>query len=73
MFRLLYSGAVDTNGFIDAVGGRQRIIALTGLTKGRISQWVTDNDIPRPWLKFLIERYPSEAREYGLVKREGAT
>jgi len=43
---------------IEAVGGRKQVIAMTGLTRGRISQWVTENDIPTPWLKFFEAKFP---------------
>ena len=35
---------------VQALGGRRKVIELTGLTKGRISQWEKQNHIPRSWL-----------------------
>lgn len=35
--------------FITALGGRQKVLEITGLTKGRISQWEKENHIPRAW------------------------
>ena len=32
---------------------------MTGLTKGRISQWVSDGNIPTPWLKFFEAKFPN--------------
>ena len=43
---------------INALGGPKVVCAETGLSKGRISQWGTDNHIPTPWLKYLKERFP---------------
>ena len=43
---------------IKAIGGRKVVIEMTGLTKGRISQWVVDNSIPVPWLKFFGAKFP---------------
>lgn len=34
---------------IEAIGGRKRVLEITLLTKGRISQWEKQNHIPRPW------------------------
>jgi hypothetical protein len=48
---------MDTQRVIELMGGRAAVIAETGLTKGRISQWVTDNRIPRPWLKYFRQKY----------------
>ncbi|WP_165973770.1 hypothetical protein [Paucimonas lemoignei] len=44
---------------IDAVGGRKAVIEMTGLSRGRISQWVTDKAIPTPWLKFFEAKFPA--------------
>jgi hypothetical protein len=35
---------------IEIMGGRAEVMKITGLTKGRLSQWVSDNEIPRSWL-----------------------
>lgn len=39
------------------MGGRAKVIAMTGLSKGRISQMCTANRIPTPWLKFFREKF----------------
>jgi len=44
---------MDTKQLFDELGGRQSVIAETGLTAGRISQWVTGNRIPAVWLKYF--------------------
>lgn len=49
---------MDTLKLIEALGGRKAVIEMTGLTRGRISHWVTQNHIPRPWLKFFQEKFP---------------
>ncbi|WP_034410967.1 hypothetical protein [Derxia gummosa] len=38
--------------------GRAAVISETGLTRARISQWCTENRIPRAWQKFLRGRFP---------------
>lgn len=58
---------MDINGFIEELGGRQVVIDMTGLTKGRISQWVNENSVPRPWLKYFCERFPVKAKKRGLT------
>lgn len=50
---------MDTKKIIAEVGGRKAVMEMTGLTKGRISQWVNDNKIPAPWLKFFQAKFPS--------------
>lgn len=35
---------------IELLGGRKAVMEITGLTKGRISQWVSENKIPKYWL-----------------------
>lgn len=57
---------MNIDGFIQDVGGRQVVIEMTGLTKGRISQWITDNRVPRSWAKFFAERFPAQAKRHGL-------
>ena len=52
--------------FILDIGGRKFLIELTGLSKGRISQWVIENRIPRAWIKYFIEKFPIECAENGL-------
>lgn len=49
---------MDTKKIIEAVGGRKAVMEMTGLTKGRISQWVTEESIPAPWLKFFEAKFP---------------
>lgn len=49
---------------IDACGGNKAVIELTGLTKGRISQWRTENHIPRPWLRYLQKAKPGAFRNH---------
>ncbi|AZR94615.1 hypothetical protein BBB39_13130 [Bordetella trematum] len=35
---------------IEIMGGRARVMKLTGLTKGRISQWAKEDHIPKAWM-----------------------
>ncbi len=62
---------MDIENFIKDIGGRKVLIELTGLTKGRISQWVTENKIPRPWIKYLLEIYPTECYANGISDKIG--
>lgn len=47
---------------IRALGGRKRVMEITLLSKGRISQWEKENHIPRSWqlaFHLLDERIPA--------------
>jgi hypothetical protein len=46
---------MDTRKLIEKLGGPAAVIAITGLTKGRISQWIKADSIPTPWL--LVFRF----------------
>lgn len=48
---------MDTNQLIEELGGRSKVIEETGLTKGRIAQWVSEDAIPTPWLKYFQQKY----------------
>lgn len=48
---------MDTKELIDLLGGPKKVIADTGLSKGRISQWSTENKITDSWLKYLKQKY----------------
>lgn len=41
---------MDAKQIIDVMGGRAEVMRITGLTKGRISQMVTENHIPVAWM-----------------------
>jgi hypothetical protein len=49
---------MDTSKIITAIGGRKKVIEMTGLTRATISYWVTNNRFPKPWLKFFQTKYP---------------
>lgn len=49
---------MDVGTIIDELGGNKAVMGMTGLTKGRISQWRTENHIPRAWRKFFAGRRP---------------
>lgn len=60
---------------IAAAGGRKAVIEMTGLTRGRISQWVVSDQIPKAWLKFFEAKFPhvdftSSARVSGHAGRQ---
>lgn len=44
---------------ISRLGGTKEVRRLTGLSKGRISQWRIENRIPTPWEKFLRAYKPA--------------
>jgi len=54
----IYTKKMDTRKIIEAVGGRKAVIEMTGLTRGRIYQWMDEENIPTPWLKFFEAKYP---------------
>jgi hypothetical protein len=53
---------VTAGDIIDRIGGPKAVMGLTKLSKGRISQWRTENHIPRVWLLYLKEKKPSAFR-----------
>lgn len=57
---------MNIESFISDIGGRQVLIEDTGLTKGRISQWVTEKKIPAPWVKYLCSKYPKQCAKNGI-------
>lgn len=57
-FSVLYLVRMDTRELIDLLGGPSKVMEDTGLSKGRISQWATEDNIPRPWVKFYRLKRP---------------
>jgi len=55
---MLYTYSMNTQKIVELAGGRKAVIAMTGLTKGRISQWIVWKNIPKPWLLFFQEKFP---------------
>jgi len=49
---------MNANQIIETMGGRAEVMRITRLSKGRLSQWVKQNEIPRAWLMFFHERHP---------------
>ena len=45
---------------IEAMGGRRRVMDITGLSKGRISQWASSNHIPDSWMVAFRALNPDE-------------
>lgn len=41
---------MDAKNIIDIFGGAQKVVSITRLSKGRISQWIKNNEIPRSWM-----------------------
>jgi hypothetical protein len=60
---------MDATEIISRLGGTKKVIEITGLTRGRISQWRTENSIPKPWLLLFCERDPKLARDIQRAKR----
>lgn len=54
---------IDAGEVIDRLGGSKTVQEMTGLSKGRISQWRTENHIPKPWLEFLRVKHPGVFRK----------
>lgn len=67
----LYTFRMDVEKFITEIGGRAAVIAETGLTKGRISQWCLTKSLPRPWIKYFREKYPEICDRHGIVDPDG--
>ena len=65
---------MDIKSFITEIGGRKSVIEETGLTKGRISQWVIENKLTRPWILYFQIKYPEASRKYGveITKQDAA-
>jgi hypothetical protein len=63
---------MDASDIIARLGGTKKVIEITGLTRGRISQWRTENAIPKPWLLLFCERDPKLARAIQRTKRRAA-
>ena len=49
---------MNTLSIIKAVGGRKKVIEMTGLHRASISHWVTNNVLPVAWMKFFQAKYP---------------
>lgn len=57
---------------IEALGGNKAVQKLTGLSKGRISQWRTENHIPALWLRVLRREKPAAFRKNGRTRERRA-
>lgn len=49
---------MDAKQLIEAAGGRNAVMKLTGLKRARISQWCTENYIPTAWVLFFKSKFP---------------
>ena len=54
---------------IDLVGGTRKVAELCEVTPGAVSQW-RNNGIPKPWRKFLAERFPDIAEDLLLASKQ---
>lgn len=43
---------------IEIMGGRKEVMKITGLTKGRVHQFVSEDYIPRHWLLLFHQMKP---------------
>lgn len=50
---------MNADEIIQAMGGRAKIMQITGLSKSRISQWSTANRIPAAWMVAFRALNPS--------------
>jgi len=48
---------------IEVLGGRAAVRRMTGLSKGRLSQWEKDDAIPRPWMVAFHAMRPDDIPE----------
>ncbi len=49
---------MDTKHLVGLLGGPSQIMEDTGLSKGRVSQWVSEDRITPSWLKFYRLKRP---------------
>lgn len=61
---------MNASEIIDRLGGTKKVIEITGLSRARISQWRTENAIPKPWLLLFCERDPRLARDIERAKKK---
>lgn len=45
--------------FIEAAGGQAKVMKLTGLSRAGISNWRTQNYIPKHWIVFFKAKVPA--------------
>lgn len=57
---------MDAAQIIDRLGGTKDVMEMTGLTKGRISQWRSENHIPNTWMRIFRAERPDA---FGKPKR----
>lgn len=65
---------MNASQIIETMGGRAEVMKITGLTKGRVSQWETGDYIPRPWLMVFHKIHPRKVPHpdrLGITKRQG--
>uniref|UniRef100_UPI0033426C6A hypothetical protein n=1 Tax=Castellaniella defragrans TaxID=75697 RepID=UPI0033426C6A len=62
MFRKIYTRGMEAKKIIEIMGGRAEVMRITGLTKGRISQMVKDNHIPKSWMTAFRAMKPAAFR-----------
>jgi hypothetical protein len=54
---------MDATTVIEIMGGRAEVRRITGLTTGRLSQWVKENHIPISWMTAFRAMKPREFRQ----------
>lgn len=67
-FRKIYTSAMDAKTIIENMGGRAEVMRITGLTKGRISQMVKDNHIPKSWMTAFRALKPTAFKKSVVAK-----
>lgn len=60
---------MDATTVIEIMGGRAEVRRITGLTSGRLSQWVKENHIPLSWMTAFRAMKPSEFRRAEMAAR----
>ena len=50
---------MDAKEFIEAAGGQQKVMKLTGLSRAGICNWRTQNYIPKHWIVFFKAKVPA--------------
>lgn len=56
---------MDASKVIEVMGGRKRVMEITGLSKGRLSQWTKENWIPTSWMTAFRAMKPEAFSDEG--------
>jgi len=49
---------MDTKALLKKMGGQAKLAREFGITESAVSQWVSNDEIPKPWQKYLRLAHP---------------